>query len=336
MGPVNDKMTDTDDMGKACPAGLWCDAWRYLRAIVIGMLLVIGFDSPCGAVQFTRAALLFEIHKGLKTPSDVAVSHQGRIYVVDGVHHAIKVFSSNGKKLFSFGSQGNGNGQLQYPLGIDIDHSGTVYVADSGNHRVQIFSAEGEFIDKIIIDNDGRHPADPTDVAVDESRNRCYAVDNDNHRIAVLDLSKKAVIRTYGTPGSEKLNFRYPFQIALDARYYLYIVDVINTRVQVLNPKGLFVAYVGGWGVDVGEFFRPKGIAVAPDGRILVSDSYTGVIQIFDADGNFASAVGRADLSAIQRFKTPVGLWVDARNRLYVVEMLADKVSVYQLEEIAP
>lgn len=336
IGQMNDKMIDTDCMGKARSAGPLCDAWRYLLAIVTGVLLAIGSDSPCSAVQFTRATLLFEIHQGLRTPSDVAVSDQGRIYIVDGVNHAVKVFSSSGQKLFSFGSQGNGNGQLQYPLGIDIDHSGTVYIADSGNHRIQMFSAEGEFIDKIIIENDGRHPADPTDVAVDESRNRCYAVDNDNHRIAVLDLTKKAVTQTYGTPGSNKLNFRYPFQIALDAEYYLYVVDVINTRVQVLNPQGLFVAYIGGWGVDVGEFFRPKGIAVAPDGRIFVSDSYTGVIQVFDAGGNFYSAVGRADQSAVQRFKTPAGLWVDTRNRLYVVEMLANKVSVYQLKESAP
>ena len=329
-------MMNTDRMAKAFLAGALHDAWRYILTIAIGMLLVMGSDSPCSAIQFTRAVKLFEIDQGLTTPSDVAVSDQGRIYIVDGVNHAVKVFSSNGKKLFSFGSQGIGNGQFQHPLGIDIDSSGTVYVADTGNHRIQIFSAQGKYIDKITIEAGGRHPADPTDVAVDESRRQCYAVDNDNHRIAVLDLSNKTVSRTYGTPGSGKLNFSYPFQIALDAEYYLYVVDVINTRVQVLNPQGLFVAYIGGWGVDVGEFFRPKGIAVAPDGRVFVSDSYTGVIQIFDADGNFSSAVGRADQTAIQRFKTPAGLWIDARNRLYVVEMLANKVSVYQLKESTP
>ncbi len=336
MDQMNNKTIDTDRRGGASLAGPMGVAWRSLLTMAIGMLLVIGSGTSCRAIQFTRATFLFKIDQGLKTPSDVAVSDQGRIYVVDGVNHAVRVFSSNGKKLFSFGSQGNGNGQLQSPLGIDIDHSGTVYIADSGNHRIEIFSAEGEFIDQISIGNDGPRPADPTDVAVDESRNRCYAVDNDNHRIAVLDLSKKAVTQTYGTPGSEKLNFRYPFQIALDAEYYLYVVDVINTRVQVLNPEGLFVAYVGGWGVDVGEFFRPKGIAVAPDGKIFVSDSYTGVIQIFDEDGNFVSVVGQADQSAIRRFKTPTGLWVDTRNRLYVVEMLANRVSVYQLRKSAP
>ena len=191
---MNDRMMNTDRMAKAFLAGALHDAWRYILTIAIGMLLVMGSDSPCSAIQFTRAVKLFEIDQGLTTPSDVAVSDQGRIYIVDGVNHAVKVFSSNGKKLFSFGSQGIGNGQFQHPLGIDIDSSGTVYVADTGNHRIQIFSAQGKYIDKITIEAGGRHPADPTDVAVDESRRQCYAVDNDNHRIAVLDLREAGLV----------------------------------------------------------------------------------------------------------------------------------------------
>ena len=306
-----------------------------LTSITISLALLaalfFGTVLPCAAVTFTPATLLFEIDRDIKMPSDIAVSASGRIYVVDGVNHAVRVYSSKGKHLFSFGSKGSGDGQLNYPLGIDIDSSGKVYIADSGNHRVQVFSAEGGFIAKISIPSDKTHPADPTDVAVDESRNRCYVVDNDNHRIVVLNLSDFSIGRSYGSPGNEKLNFRYPFQMALDKDNYLFIVDVINTRVQVLNPEGRFVAYIGGWGVDVGEFFRPKGIALSHDGRVFVSDSYTGVIQIFNTDGKFLSAVGRSDKSSVKTFRTPAGLHVDRHNRLYVVEMLADKVGVYKL-----
>jgi hypothetical protein len=37
----------------------------------------------------------------------------------------------------------------------------------------------------------------------------------------------------------------------------------------------------------------------------------------------------------VQKFRTPMGLFVDHNNRLYVVETLANKVSVYQLEGLA-
>ena len=213
-----------------------------------------------------------------------------------------------------------------------MDRSGNVYVADSGNHRVQLFNAAGSFMAQINIEPQGPHPADPTDVAVDDSRRRCYVVDNDNHQILVYDLSTLKRVAVYGQPGSAKLEFRYPFLMALDKAKYLYIVDVINTRVQVLNPDGVYVATIGGWGVDKGQFFRPKGVAVDKDGNVYVSDSYLGVIQVFNANGDFLSVLGDRSTGALRKFKTPVGLTIDHRNRLYVVEMYADKVSVYRID----
>jgi len=275
---------------------------------------------------------LFDMTANLNAASDVAVSKDHRIYVVDGANNKIRIFDRNGKYSSSFGKEGSENGEFRFPLGIDIDHSGKVYIADSGNHRLQIFNPDGKFIAKIILPSKNNQPADPSDVAVDETRNRCYIVDNDNHYILVYDLSKRKLIKTYGSPGSDKLAFRYPFLITLDKDKYLYIVDVINTRVQVLNPDGLFVAFIGGWGVEKGEFFRPKGVAIDRNNRVYVSDSYLGVIQIFDSNGEFFAVVGDPAKKVPKKFKTPMGLFIDNDNRLYVVEMLANRVSVYHIE----
>jgi hypothetical protein len=105
---------------------------------------------------------------------------------------------------------------------------------------------------------------------------------------------------------------------------------VINTRVQVLNPDGLFVNFIGGWGVEKGEFFRPKGVAIDKKDRIYVSDSYVGVIQIFTATGQFYAAIGEPASGKVKKFKTPVGLFIDGADRLYVVEMFSNKVGVYR------
>ena len=290
------------------------------------------FTHPAYGIRRINVKHLFDLTANLNAPSDVSVSKDHRIYVVDGVNQKIRIFNRNGKYLSSFGEKGSENGEFRFPLGIDIDKSGKVYIADSGNHRVQIFSPDGKFIAKINIPSNTKEPADPTDVAVDDSRNRCYVVDNDNHHILVYDLSHRKLIDTYGSPGSGKLAFRYPFLMTLDKEKYLYIVDVINTRVQVLNPDGLFVAFIGGWGVEKGEFFRPKGVAIDRNNRVYVSDSYLGVIQIFDANGDFFAVVGDPTKNAPKKFKTPMGLFIDNNNRLYVVEMLANRVSVYHIE----
>ena len=292
-------------------------------------ILLLAAAPASGTIRLINVALEFEITGELKQPSEVAVSKDGKIYVVDGVNNRIRIYSSRGVPVSSFGVEGAGDGEFKYPLGIDIPDAGRVFVADSGNHRVQIFDRAGGFSAQINLPA-LNHPADPTDVAVDETRNRCYVVDNDNHRILVYDLSNLQLLDSYGTPGSDKRAFRYPFLIALDKQKYLYIVDVINTRVQVLNPDGLFVNFIGGWGVEKGEFFRPKGVAIDKNNRIYVSDSYMGVIQIFTATGEFYAAIGEPASGKVKKFKTPVGIYVDRQDRLYVVEMFANKVGVYR------
>ena len=100
---------------------------------------------------------------------------------------------------------------------------------------------------------------------------------------------------------------------------------------QVLNSDGKFVQFIGGWGVEKGEFFRPKGVAVDSSNRVYVSDGYMGVIQIFKPNGEFDSVLGNSDTSTVKKFKTPSGIYIDNNNRLYVVEMFANRVGVYSL-----
>ena len=303
----------------------------YCLAVICLAIATLKPVRPAFAIRLINVRLLFELTAELDKPSDVSVSKDGQIYVVDGVNHRIRIFSQKGKLVSSFGIKGSGDGEFGSPLGIDIGNSGKVYIADSGNHRVQIFTSRGKFIAKINIPPKDNHPADPTDVVVDESRNRCYVVDNDNHRLLAYDLATFKLLKTYGTPGTGKLAFRYPFLIAMDKEKYIYIVDVINTRIQVLNPEGRFARVIGGWGVEIGEFFRPKGVSVDKNGKVYVSDSYMGVIQVFDSTGEFFAAVGDPEKGDVRKFKTPAGLFIDFQDNLYVVETLANKVSVYRI-----
>jgi DNA-binding beta-propeller fold protein YncE len=306
-------------------------------SIIFSVLLLLSVSSmavrPAHGIRYTKVKHLFDINYNFKEPSDISVSKDGLIYVVDGVNNSIKVFSREGKFLFSFGKKGISNGEFKFPLGIDIDNSGRVYIADSGNHRVQIFDARGNFISRIAVPAKDGNLSDPVDVAVDDSHQKLYVSDNNNHYILAYDLSDFRLLQTFGSPGFQEREFRYPFLMTLDRNNYLYIVDVINTRVQVFNPSGLFVTIIGGWGVEKGNFFRPKGVAIDQNNRVYVSDSYMGVIQVFKNNGEFYSAVGDPVKKAVKKFSTPVGIFIDNSNRLYVVEMFAERVSVYSLEE---
>jgi hypothetical protein len=64
------------------------------------------------------------------TIEDVAVGPDDGLYVLDGRNNEVRVFSRDGRFLFSVGSPGRGPGELATPVSLAIDGNGTLYVAD--------------------------------------------------------------------------------------------------------------------------------------------------------------------------------------------------------------
>ena len=289
--------------------------------------------APEPAVPVIAARHLFDLEADFLHPSDVAVGAEGRVYVVDGVNGQVKIFDSAGKFLSSFGEKGAGRGKLNHPLGIDIAQNGAVYIADSGNHCVQVFDPAGRFQFEfpVAVKDSPRQP-DPVDVVVDSSRDRCYVVDNDNHRILAYTRDGSRLIKVWGSRGEKPGEFNFPFFAARDSYGILYAVDVLNTRVQAISDEGRTIALIGKWGVDRGQFYRPKGVTIDKKDRIYVSDSFLGVVQVFKRYNTFLGVIGTESGQRLH-FTTPTGIYIDATLRLYVVEMRQNRVRVYQIVE---
>lgn len=269
---------------------------------------------------------VFAISDLLRLPSDVGVDGQGRIYILDGTANTVRVYDDKGKGLFTIGDSKT----LKIPLGLDVSPKGDVLVADSGNHRVVLFPAGGaapRFFD--LPAQSDEKPTDPTDVVFARDLKKFFVVDNDNHRVTAFDLNGK-ILWTTGKMGRNPEQFRFPFLMDIDGEDNIYVVEVVNTRVQVLNPDGSHRKFIGDWGIEEGQFFRPKGIAVDPDGEVLVSDSYLGVIQTFTLGGEFVGAVGD-EAGNLRKFTTPMGMTVFG-NRLLVIEMYTNRLVVLERE----
>ena len=76
------------------------------------------------------------------------VYHLDRFFASDNDANCIKVFSKEGKFLYSIGIEGSGDGQLKGPLGLAIDKFNNLIVCDVGNRRLQIFGLDGTFVSK--------------------------------------------------------------------------------------------------------------------------------------------------------------------------------------------
>ncbi len=307
--------------------------------VLCGCVVLCAKSSQAFPVKVVK--FLFEIKGGpnapFNQPTDVAVGKGGKIYVLDGVNARIQVFDNKGNYLFKFGSFGSGNGQFNMPLGMGVDRQGNIYVADSRNHRLQVFGADGKYVEQIALPKDkGLMPPDPADVLIVSPRDEAeilFVTDNDNHRILMYDKESLQLIGRFGGHGFEDEvgNFRYPFSLASDMdQENVFVVDVLNTRVQMMDNKGKFIRKIGAWGIREGTFFRPKGVAVDADDRVYVSDGYMGVVQIFKKNGSYVSVVGSGKNKEI-KFDSPIRVYIDKKQRLFVVEELSHKVSVYSL-----
>ena len=126
----------------------------------------------------------------------------------------------------------------------------------------------------------------------------------DNHRIAVFSQEEE-LVRTFGSQGGGKGEFRYPFGVAVspDDRH-LNVSDRRNHRVQVFTLEG---QYVREFGTD--QLKSPFGLTVTSDGSVLVADKDNNCVAVFDKNGKLGYSIAVED---------PTGLAIDSRGDLLV------------------
>jgi DNA-binding beta-propeller fold protein YncE len=304
---------------------------HILAAIAAVILLLLPTVKPL-AMECIQSQVIGAITPaGVDQPSDIAIGPRGRIYLVDGVNNRIVVIGADGKLQFTFGRSGGGAAELQHPMGIDISKKGKVFVADTGNHRIQVFNLQGDFLYMFPVKAlSGEKSAAPVDVLALDRKSYLYIADKDNHKIKV-HKHKGTFVFEWGGFGEERGQFRYPGILAANQYNQIFVVDVLNTRVQVFDPDGNYITEISTWGVSPGQLFRPKGVAIDKSDRVFISDSFMKCIQVFTDLGGFLGVV--CANSKKRNFTTPVGLAFDAKNRLLVVEMRANRIRIVKVAQ---
>lgn len=258
-------------------------------------------------------------------PYGVATDAHGRIYVTDSGQGLVFVFDQEKKKV-SYLGRGT-QLRLFVPIGITVDSRGRVWVADAAGQHVIAYDLDGNIV---MVLGKQDELENPTGIAIDEERNRAYVVDSKKHAIVVYNPDTGEKLATIGKRGSEKGEFNFPTNIALDRKGRLYVTDTINHRVQIFDPEGNFVETFGGQGRRRGDFLKPKGIALDPWDNIYVTDADFDNLQIFDQQKRLLMFLGTAG-QAYGRFWLPAGIHVDARNRIIVVDQNNHRIQIFQL-----
>lgn len=179
-------------------------------------------------------------------------------------------------------------GSLYDPRGLAAGPDGEIYVADAGHDRIAVVDASGTVIRAFGESGYelGRFQR-PLDVAVDSDRGQVYVADSANRRLVVLDLN--------GNPIEEWLvsgpdTAFVPSAVAVGPTGDVYVVSSESGRVDRFGADGTWFGGWGGEGGEPGDLRSPGGVAVLPDGRVVVADVGNGRLQLFTSIGNFQLA----------------------------------------------
>jgi DNA-binding beta-propeller fold protein YncE len=138
--------------GMASPGGMAIDTenrYLYVSDADLDQVLVYDADPPYKLLRklgTTGKDHTLTAPGDFARPSNVAVDHDGNLYVSDTLNDRVEIFDAEGNFIRTFGKPGDGPGYFARPKGIAIDGDGHVWVADAVQNRVQVFTSEGRLL----------------------------------------------------------------------------------------------------------------------------------------------------------------------------------------------
>lgn len=235
-------------------------------------------------------------------PTGVAVDGAGNIYLTEYSRHTIRKVTPAGVVSTLAGSPGfpdstNATGaaaRFNKPFDLTVDSAGNVFVTDQYNHTIRkitpgaaVTTFAGTAGETGTANGTGGIARfnKPAGIARD-SANNLFVADLENHTIR--KITPAGVVTTFaGSPGegsfgdgpAAEARFYLPHYLAIDASNNVYVTEFYGRRIRKITPAG-FVTTIGGSGDsllmdgtgDHARFYKPTGIAVAPDGTVYVTE----------------------------------------------------------------
>ncbi|MBW2072915.1 MAG: hypothetical protein JRI89_16935, partial [Deltaproteobacteria bacterium] len=186
--------------------------------------------------------------------------------------------------------------QFSETTSLYYDASGNLFTVDEDLCLVNKYNSQGDLLLRFGSCGTGNGQFSyPSGVAVD-SYGYIYVADTRNSRIQKFD-SKGHFVQTWSTPQDSHGQDSTPYDLDVDAANNIYVAVDVLSKVCKYSPSGLLLRQFGsGYGSGPGEMVSPRGVCVAPNGDVYVSDDGpVASILRFDKNGVFISRFGDND-----------------------------------------
>ena len=311
----------------------------------------------------------------LSFPGKIAVDAAGgRLFVADSSHDRLVVMGLDGRVIETIGGSAPGLADGDYdaarftkPQGLALG-DGVLYVADTGNHAVRKVDLAARTVTTIAgtgrqgYDRTGGgrattlNLASPWDLLLDGST--LYVAMAGSHQLWTIDLAA-GTARAFAGSGREArvdgalatAALAQPSGLALAGRRLVF-ADSESSSIRAVDLDAGKVVTLAGASPIAQDLFsfgdadgrgmaaklqHPLGVAAAPDGTVLVADSYNHRIKRLDpVTGEIVTVAGSGEPGAADgpvkeaSFSEPGGLAV-AGNLIYVADTNNHRVRVVDL-----
>jgi hypothetical protein len=237
------------------------------------------------------------------SPTGLAVLPDGRVLVVDFLNNRIRALSADLQQVSTavgeggYGYRDGAAAQAQFfsPRDLAVLPDGRVLIADSTNHRIRILSADLQQV-STLAGGDLWFDSGYRDGAAAQAQfgtvdffallpdGRVLVADHHRIRMLSADLQQVSTVAgdvddgyRDGSAAQARFWLIQGFAVLPDGR--VLVADCLNQRIRMLSADLQQVSTVAGDGTRAhrdgaaaqARFMIPKGLALLPDGRVLVA-----------------------------------------------------------------
>lgn len=268
-------------------------------------------------------------------PTALSADQNGSLYIANSSSAVTKHSSDGGSVNQSFGSYGNGVGELSETIhGIAIDSSGSVYISQPGSHetaKVEKFSNAG--VHQLTIGKlDNNFDFSRSGIAYDSYGN-LYVADSNNQVLRKYNtaLDQTLELGQFGSYGSYSGQLDRPYDVDVDSYGNIYIADSNNGRVSIYNQTGDQVNSFNGEDTPNMSLAGIGDVKVDSNGNIFViAMSEEDVFDVFklNSSGEYQGRIATQG-TGFGQYQMPVSLEIDSQNNIYIPDAMNGVVKVY-------
>lgn len=213
------------------------------------------------------------------TPTDMAITRSGLIYISDSGNDRIQVYNTDGLPLKVMGE-----GVLKDPVSLSYDDAeGLLYVLDKGRKMVTVMKPDGSVLIEFGGKDEKGREAFGEPVSIDVTGTEVLVLDKSSATVKAFTKQGKP-FREFGSPGKSKGDFYGPEAIEVVDDLTIFVADTDNNRIQKFSnvftpakPDGL-VATPGTRSVDLA--WKPNMESFVEKYVIYRAESADGVFEI--------------------------------------------------------